>query len=137
MLLQTIQYLWRTKKATSGSAGYDLFTAEEKILIPLCVTPITIELNMKISCGYFAKVYPRSSLLKNYFVSCVAGVIDSDFRGTVLILMTSNSEDPILIKDGQRIVQIVFHKKEEVFFTKFGCLSSAERQARGFGSTGI
>ena len=41
-------------------------------------------------------------------------MIDSDFRGTGLILMTSNSKDPILIKAGQRIAQIVFHRKEEV-----------------------
>ena len=79
------------------------FAAEEKILLPRRVTPITIELKMEISCGYFGKVYPRSSLLKNYFVGCDAGVIDSEFRGTALILMTNNSKDPILIKTDQRI----------------------------------
>ena len=125
------------KKATSGSAGYNFFAADEKKLLPRCVTPITIELKMEIPCGYFGKLYPRSSLFKNYFVSCDTGVIDSDFRGTVLILMTSNSKDPILIKAGQRIAQIVFHKKEEVMFKKVGCLSSSERGAGGFGSTGI
>ena len=91
------------KKATSGSAGYNFFAADEKMLLPRCVTPITIELKMEIPCGYFGKVYPRSSLLKNYFVGCDAGVIDSEFRGTALILMTNNSKDPILIKTDQRI----------------------------------
>ena len=80
---------------------------------------------------------PRSSLLKKYFVSCDAGVIDSDFCGTVLILMINNSNDPILFKPGQRIAQIVFHKKEEVVFKNVNCLSSTERGAGGFGSTGI
>ena len=60
-------------------------------------------------------------------------MIDSDFRGTALILIINNSNDPILTKPGQRIAQIVFHKKEEVF----NCLSSTERGAGGFGSTGI
>ena len=92
---------------------------------------------MEIPCGYFGKIYPRSSLLKKYFVSCDAGVIDSDFCGTVLILMINNSNDPILIKPGQRIAQIVFHKKEEVVFKNVNCLSSTERGAGGFGSTGI
>ena len=114
------------------------FAAEEKILLPRRVTPITIELKMEISCGYFGKVYPRSSILKNYFVICDAGVIDFDFRGTVLILMTNNSKDSILIKAGQRIVQIVFHRKEEVVFKKVACLSSTERRgAGGFGSATI
>ena len=125
------------KKARIGFAGYNLFAAKEKILLPQCVTSITIELKMEIPCSYFGKVYPRSSLLKNYFVSCDAGVIDSDFRGTVLILMTNNSKDPILIKVGQRIAQIVFHKKQEVVFKKVDCLSSTERGAGGFGLTGI
>ena len=125
------------KKAMIGSAGYNLFAAKEKILLPWCVMSITIELKMEILCGYFGKVYPRSSLLKNYFVSCDADVIDSDFRSTVLILMTNNSKDPILIKAGQRIVQIVFHKEEEVVFKKVDCLSSTERGAGGFGLTGI
>ena len=101
----------RLNQKTSGSADYDLFSAEEKILLPLCVTPITIKLKMEIPCGYFEKIYPRSSLLENYFVSCDAGVIDSDFHGSVLILMTNNTKDPVLIKASQRIAQIVFHKK--------------------------
>ena len=68
----------------------------------------------------FWKVYHRSSLLKNYFVSCDVGVIDSNFRGT---------------KAGQIILQIAFHKKEEIVFKKVDCLSSTERRAGGFGST--
>ena len=48
---------------------------------------------MEIPYGYFGEVYPRSSFLKNYFVGCDAGVIDSEFRGTVLILMSNNSKD--------------------------------------------
>ena len=75
-------------------------------------------------------------VFRKYYVSCVAGVIDSDFCGTVLILLTNNSKDPILIKAGQRITQIVFHKKE-VVFKKVACLSSTESGAWGFGSTGI
>ena len=125
------------KKGAIGSAGYDLFAEEEKIIIPSCVTPITIELKMEIPTGYFGKVYPRSSLLKNFFVSCDAGVIDPDFRGTVLLLMTNNSKDPKLIKPGQRIAQIVFHKNEEVVFKKVDCLSTTERGDGSFGSTGI
>ena len=125
------------KNATIGSSGYDLLTAEENILFPRFVTPITIKLKMGIPCGYFRKVYPRSNLLKNYFVSCDAGVINLDFRGTVLILMTNNSKDPILIKAGQRIAQIVFYKKEEVVFKTVDCFSSTERGAEGFGSTRV
>ena len=79
-----------------------MLAAEEKILFPKCVAPITIELKIEFPPGYFGKIYPGSSILKKYFVSSDIGVIDSDFRGSALILMTNNSKDPILIKPGQR-----------------------------------
>ena len=72
------------------------------------VTPVTIELKMEIPHGYFGKIYPRSSLLNSYFVSCSAG-------GTFLVLMTNNSNVPLVV-NGQRIVQIVFHKKRRCCF---------------------
>ena len=125
------------RKSTSGSAGYDLFAAEEKTLFLHRVTPVTIELKMEIPHGYFGKIYPRSSLLKNYFGSCDAGMIDSDFCGTILVLMTNNSNIPLVVNDGQRIAQIVFHKKEEVVFRKVNCLNLTEKSAGGFGSAGI
>ena len=66
-----------TKKATTGSGGYDLFAAEGKNLQPRSITPVTIKLRMEIPDGYFGKTYSRSSLLKNYYVSCdAAGAID-------------------------------------------------------------
>ena len=60
---------------------------------------------MEIPSGYFGKFYPRSKLLKECFISCDAGVIDSDFRGSVFVLITKNSNKPLLIKPGQRIAQ--------------------------------
>ena len=45
--------------------------------------------------------------------------------------------EPLIIKAGQRLVQIVFHKKEEVVFKKVDCLSSTERGTGGFRSTRI
>ena len=85
--------------------------------VELCVSR---KLKMEIPSGYFGKIYPRSSLLKEYFISCDARAIDSDFR--VLVLMMNNSNKPLQIKPGQRIGQIVFHKKE-VVFKNVDCLS--------------
>ena len=54
-----------------------MFAAEGKILQPRRITPVTIKLRMEIPEGYFGKTYSRSSLIKNYYVSCdAAGVID-------------------------------------------------------------
>ena len=92
---------------------------------------------MEIPHGHFGKIYPRSSLLQNYFVSCDAGAIASDYRGTILLLMTNNGNIPLLVNEGQRIAQIAFHKKQGFVFRKVNCLKSTERGAGGFGSRGI
>ena len=78
---------------------------------------------MEIPSGFFGKVYPRSCLLKEYFISSDAGVIDYDFGDSVLVLMMKNSNKPLLIKPFQRIAQIVFHKKEKVVLKKVDRLS--------------
>ena len=84
--------------------------------------PVSLKLKMEIPSRYFGKIYPRSSLLKEQFISCDARAIDSDFRDSVLVLMMNNSNKPLLIKPGQRIAQIAFHKKE-VVFKNVDCLS--------------
>ena len=118
MLLQTVPYIGLNQKKWLLVPQLWFACSRGKILFPKCVAPITTELKMEIPHGYFGKIYPRSNILKRCFVSCDVGVIDSDFRGSALILMTSNSKDPILIKPGQRIAQIIFHKREEVVFKK-------------------
>ena len=65
------------------------------------------------------------------------GLIDSAFRGSVLILMKNNNSEPFEVKHGQRIAQIILHQKKEVRFRKVESLSSTESGARGFGSAGI
>ena len=93
---------------------------------------------MEIPNCYFGKIYSRSSLLKNYYASCdVAGVIDPDFCGDIIVLLTNNSSIPFESKADQRIVQILFHKKGEVVFKKVNCFNRTERGPGGFGSTGL
>ena len=106
------------KKATAGSTGHDLFAAKDQTLFPRCVTSVTIKTEMEIPSSYFGKIYPKSSFVREYFVSCDAGIIDSDFRGNVLILMANNSMELLVIKAGQRIAQIVFIKKKKLFLKK-------------------
>ena len=103
------------KEATTGSAGYDMFAADSKTLLPYDVTAITAKLLLEIPDGYFGKIYPGSGFLAKYFVSCNAGVIDSGYHGVVLGLMTNHSDEPLFIKEGSRIAQLVIHKKENVW----------------------
>ena len=93
-------------------------------------------MNFEIQPGYYGKIFPRSSLIKNHFVTVDAGVIDSDFRGTVQVLLVNHSRNDFTIHIGQRIAQIVFHTCEDVNFVKSEILSRIVRHVGAFGSTG-
>ena len=125
------------KQATSGSAGYDLFATKLVTLLPQDVTPIPLELRMEIPDGYIEKICPRSGLLTRNFVSCDGGIIDSDYRGLVLVLITNHGKEPYIVKTGERIAQFFLHKKEKISFKQVCCLESIERRNNGFGSTGM
>lgn len=126
-------------QASEGTPGYDLIAAET----------------------FFGKIFPRSGLIKNHCVSCDAGVIDSDYRGGISVIMVNNHpEETFTIRAGGRIAQIVYIKKYNVTFEKVSdrmaqivymkkynvtfekvsdpiMLGKTKRAVDGFGSTGI
>ena len=127
-------------QATEGSAGYDLYAAETKTFLPNSADTVSIELRWAIPSGFFGKIFPRSSILKDHLVTVDAGVIDSDFRGIVEALLVNHSKKTYTVRTGDRIAQVVFIGKFDVNFqkvTKKSLLRIIKRGSRGFGSTGL
>ena len=123
-------------KATYSSAGYDLFAYKTVTSEPKSVVPISTGCIFQIPQGYFGRILPRSGLALRNNLTTDAGVIDSDFRGVVHVLLRNNSDTAFVIEQGQRIAQIVYLKCEDVIFVKKSELSESERGINGFGSTG-
>ena len=130
--------------ATSGSAGFDLsaylpdgdflLKAGERALIP---TGYFVELPE----GYEAQVRARSGLSIKHGVGLVNGVgtVDPDYRGEWNVPLINWSKDDYLIKDGERIAQVVISKFEQVSFDvvdDISDISTTERGTGGFGHTG-
>jgi dUTP pyrophosphatase len=65
------------------------------------------------------------------------GTIDSDYRGELKVILVNLSEQPCIIRDGERIAQLVFAKVERVSLKQEEHLSETERGHQGFGSTGL
>ena len=124
------------KMATSGSAGSDLSAPEDKKLKPHSVTPVSVHLQMEIPPGYYGRILPRSGLARHHFIDVGGGVIDSDFRGEVIVIMFNHSNKPYEVTVGDRIAQIVFHCYEVPSFVRCDELSKTDRGLGGFGSTG-
>jgi dUTP pyrophosphatase len=124
--------------STDGSAGLDLFSAEE-VEIPagqwkLVGTGISIEL----PDGFEAQVRPRSGLaLKGITVLNTPGTIDPDYRGEVKVILFNVSDQNFKVEKGMKIAQLVISKFERVKVEVVDKLSDTKRGEGGFGSTGV
>ena len=88
--------------------------------------------------GFFGKLFPRSGLLREPFVTIDAGVINADFRGVIQALLLNHHPEKTSTED--RIAQVVFMEKFNANFVQVfdkGLLGKTKRGNDGFGSTGV
>jgi dUTP pyrophosphatase len=88
--------------------------------------------------GHEAQVRPRSGLAAKHGVTVLnsPGTIDADYRGEIGVILINFSENDFIIKNGDRIAQIVIAKHERAIWEECNDLSKTERGSGGFGSTG-
>lgn len=95
---------------------------------------------MAVPKDYYGKIFPRSGLLKNHCITCDAGVIDVDYRGTVDVLLVNYNTEHYTRRTGERIAQMVFMKKIDVNFGKVSelhLLGETKLEIGAFGSKGM
>lgn len=128
-------------RGSVSAAGYDLYAVTElgERNIPSGETAmIRTGIKMEIPEGYFGAIYARSGLAAKEGLrpaNCV-GVVDSDYRGEVIVALHNDSTEMRTITDGERIAQIVITPYLNVEFEEVDDLSDTERGGGGFGSTG-
>ena len=125
------------KRAHASDAGADLFAAEDVEIYPGEQKMVDTGVAVKIPKGWGGFVFNRSSQGKRGIsIPHSVGVIDSDYRGNIKVILKNNSEDPYSIIDGvTRIAQLVIMPVALVEFVDIW--NDTERGAGGFGSTGI
>ncbi len=127
---------------TEGSAAVDLRAAIEntKTLNPGESMLIPTGLFIEIPKGYMLHITPRSGLALKKSISIVnsPGIIDSDYRGEIGIILINHGDDAFSIKRGDRIAQASFVAFGKATFNKVDELSNlnTQRGEGGFGSTG-
>ena len=125
-------------KGSEYSAGHDMYADENKWIFPFTVTKVKLNISVELQNNTFGLVTSRSGL-SSAGVVCIPGVIDSDYRGQVCALMTRIGFLPKRIKKGDRIAQMIVLEHHANVHHKISLneLSSTERGANGFGSSGI
>jgi dUTP pyrophosphatase len=126
--------------ATEASAGMDLRAniENEIILKPFQRIMVPTGLFVEIPLGYEAQIRPRSGLAIKNGVTVLnsPGTIDADYRGEVCIILINLSEENFVIKDGERICQMIITKHEKAEWTGVEKLNDTYRGEGGFGHTG-
>ncbi len=94
---------------------------------------------VEIPVGYEGQVRPRSGLAMKSGLTVVnaPGTIDSDYRGELKVLLVNLGSDPITIKRGDRIAQLLVSPVTRASFVESESLTASERGEGGFGSTGV
>lgn len=125
---------------TEFSAGADLYALLEA---PLEIKPgetvlIHTGLTMEITPGYGGFIFARSGLAskKGLAPANKVGVVDSDYRGEVMVALHNHSQNSAVIENGERIAQMVFLPYVAANFIEAEELDETIRGTGGFGSTG-
>lgn len=130
------------KAQTEGAACYDLTTVESVRVrntnAEFTSVMIPTGLAFEIPEGYHMKIFLRSGIGLNTKIrlSNHVGIIDSDYRGEVKLLVENHSRQPVDIPAGTRIAQCLIEKNIPVTFSEVKELSGTKRGKGGFGSTG-
>lgn len=125
---------------TAGAAGMDIraYLKEPVTIKPLERKLIPTGLFIELPLGYEAQLRPRSGLAFKHGISLpnTPATIDADYRGELKVALINLSNENFVVKDGERIAQMVVAKHERVAWKTVSALSDSERGEGGFGSTG-
>ena len=124
--------------ATSGSAGFDIASAESGVLLPGERRLYATGFAVAIPPGYEIQIRPRSGLALKFGVTLpnTPATIDSDYRGELKVALVNLGQTAFEVTRGMRIAQLVVGRVEPAEFRTVEKLPETERGTGGFGSTG-
>ena len=127
--------------ATPQSAGLDL---RANIEAPITLHPlehrlVPTGLHIALPDGYEAQVRPRSGLALKHGITVLntPGTVDADYRGEIMVLLVNFSNEDFVVKDGERIAQMVIAQYAKATFESVEVLDETERGEGGYGHTGV
>lgn len=127
--------------ATKGSSGLDLyaFLDNEITIEPMQRVLIPTGIYIQLDENYEAQIRPRSGLACKHGITVLntPGTIDSDYRGEIKICLINLGDKPFVIKNGDKIAQMIISEYVKVNLVVTDKLEETQRNSGSFGSTGI
>lgn len=122
--------------ARYGDAGLDLYAVEDVMLAPNERAAVPTGIAMEIPDGYVGLIWDKSGLSIKHGLKTLGGVVDSGYRGEVLVGIVNLSDTEYIIQKGEKVAQMIIQKKEVIEVEEVKELSETARGEGGFGSTG-
>ena len=126
------------RQSTAGAAGYDIFASSESTVPPRGSAVVKTGLHVQIPPHTVLLVYSRSGQGFNHGIrlSNCTGVIDSDYRGEILVKLQNDSDKEFKVEVGDKVAQAVLMSFFRMDFETVDELDESDRGTGGFGSTG-
>ena len=97
-------------RGSDESAGLDLHTIESVIIPPKHRALLSTGIAMSMPLGYVGLIWPRSKLAAKMGIDVLAGVVDSDYRGEIMISLLNTGFNSVEIKSGDKVAQMIIQK---------------------------
>jgi len=124
-------------KASPGAAGWDLYSAESVTIRAGKWLAVETGVAVSLPIDHVGLIWPRSGLSVKYGIDVLAGVIDSDYRGGIAVVLVNHGTKPFKVDMNMGIAQLVVQKHEMTQLQVVSELGRTHRGVRGFGSTGV
>lgn len=122
--------------AHPGDAGMDLYAIEDTEVLPGETAKIRSGLAFELPEGYVGLCWDKSGISTKHKIKTLAGVLDSGYRGELLMSVVNLGSEPYVFRKGEKVLQMLIQKVEKPDIVEASELSGTERGAGGFGSTG-
>ena len=123
-------------RATPYSAGLDLYSIRNQTIAPKTRALIAVGLQIYIPEGHYGNIVSRSGNALHRWVDVVAGIIDSDYRGEIGVVLHNHGEQTFAVPMGTRVAQMVVQPYLPVIpqEVQYGDPAATQRGAAGFGA---
>jgi len=119
-----------------GDAGLDLYTTEVVTLCSGEKKSISTGVQLAIPDGYVGLIWDKGGLSMKRGLKTLGGVVDSGYRGEIIVGLVNLSEESHTFEKGDKIAQMIIQKKEFVTIEEVDEFDTTDRGDKGFGSSG-
>lgn len=123
-------------KGHPGDAGIDFYSSEEVVFSPMSQARVPTGVSMEIPNGFVGLIWDKSSISFNKGLKIMGGVIDSGYRGEIIMSLLNTSNNEVVIEKGHKIAQMIIQKFEDCDIVEVDELADSIRGDGREGSTG-